>query len=96
MSTEVESDNVTKFKEGLNSLNEGLGSFKENAAKYGHAAAEEIEHLRGRLGEYQERSQEFLDVLSEFVKENPQHAAILAATTGLGIGLILGLLLRRN
>ncbi len=94
MSTEVESTgNAARIKD---SLNASLGTFKENASKYGQAAAEEIEHLRGRLGEYQEKSKEMLDTISAFVRENPQHAAMIAGATGLGIGLILGLLLRRN
>ena len=96
MSTEVESDNVRKLREGLNTLNEGLGSMKENAARYGQSAAEEIEALRLKLNQYQDRSKELLEVLAEFIRENPQHAALLAATTGLGLGLILGLILRRG
>jgi len=57
-------------------------------------AGEEWDHVRDRLSVYGEGADEFIDAVARYIKENPQRSAIIAGATGLGIGLIAGLILR--
>lgn len=57
-------------------------------------AQESLEQLKGKVAVYREGADEFIDALALYIKENPQRAAIIAGVTGVGLGLILGLLLR--
>lgn len=72
----------------------GKRLFDGRAAELGHQAREGVQHLRERVGVYQEGATEFLDSLALYIKENPQRAAIIAGASGLGLGLLLGLLIR--
>ncbi|MBE7437222.1 MAG: hypothetical protein HS115_02115 [Spirochaetales bacterium] len=88
MSTEVENMNLDQMKERFMHL-------RENAAAYGNKALAEMEELRKRMLVYGDDAREFLDATSEYIKQNPQRATMLAAGVGVAAGLILGLLIRR-
>jgi ElaB/YqjD/DUF883 family membrane-anchored ribosome-binding protein len=70
------------------------GRLKEKVQMARQKAGEEWEHVRERLSVYGEGAEEFIDSLARYIKENPQRSAMIAGAAGLGIGLILGLLLR--
>ncbi|MBW7857634.1 MAG: hypothetical protein H3C43_04920 [Leptonema sp. (in: Bacteria)] len=70
------------------------GRIKERVQHAKQRAGEEWENVRERISVYGEGADEFIDSVGRYIKENPQRSAIIAAASGLGAGLILGLLLR--
>lgn len=70
------------------------GRIKEQVQHAKKRAGEEWENVRERISVYSEGADEFIDAVGRYIKENPQKSAIIAAASGLGAGLILGLLLR--
>ncbi|MFN3605062.1 MAG: hypothetical protein ACK4UJ_10165 [Leptonema sp. (in: bacteria)] len=67
---------------------------KQKYEKFKSKAEEEWGHLKEKIQVYGEGAEEFIDSLGRYIKENPQRASIIAASLGLGLGLILGLLIR--
>lgn len=68
-------------------LRAGIGHMKEEAAQLG-------EKLKERVTVYKEGASELLDSASEYIKEHPQKSAMIALGVGVGLGVIVGLLLR--
>lgn len=68
-------------------LGQRLGHMKDEAVQMGHKVKE-------RMTVYKEGASEFMDGMSEYVKENPQKSALIAMGAGVGLGIIIGLLLR--
>ena len=89
MSAEMESneDAVTRLKDSVQTL-------KEDVAELQNRASARLNDLKEKGQVYREKGGEVIDSLGEYCKENPQQAAIVAGATGLGIGVILGLLMR--
>lgn len=89
MSTEIESneDAVTRLKDSVQTL-------KEDVADLQSRASARLNDLKEKSQVYREKGGEVIDSLGEYCKENPQQAAIVAGAAGLGIGVILGLLMR--
>ena len=73
---------------------EGLNKFKEEASHLGDRAKEELGKLKDRASVYKEGANEFLDAAAAYIRENPQRSVLIAAGTGIGLGIILGLLMR--
>lgn len=72
----------------------GYESVKNEAAHLRERAGEGYQHMKERVAVYGEGAHEFIDAVGQYIKENPQRSAIIAASAGLGAGLILGLLIR--
>lgn len=99
-----EKSQVQEGSPGMDSASTGAGAASEQGAEHsffdgragrlGHQAREGVQQFRERVGIYQEGATEFLDSLALYIKENPQRAAIIAGVSGLGLGLLLGLLVR--
>ena len=85
--TEAHDDNVTRLKETVQSL-------KEDVAELQNRASAGLRDLKEKGQEYRQMSGEVIDSVAAYCKENPQQAALIAAATGLGVGIILGLLMR--
>ena len=85
--SEQESSVASKVKSGYQSV-------KSEAAHIKERAGEEYQHLKEKAAVYGEGAQEFIDAVGQYIKENPQRAALIAASAGLGMGLLLGLLIR--
>lgn len=67
---------------------------KEEASKLSDKAREELQKLKEKASVYKEGATEFLDAASTYVKENPQRSMVIAGVAGIGLGVIIGLLLR--
>lgn len=52
--------------------------------------------IKDKMQVYGEGAEEVIDAMSRYIKENPQRASIIAGLIGLGIGFILGMLIRGN
>ena len=77
-------------------IREGLHHIEEKAEAFRSRAAEGVQQVRTRAGAYQAGASEFIDSLALYVKENPQRSAAIAACAGVGLGVIIGLLMRRR
>lgn len=84
---DIEKEASTKIKEGYENL-------KEEASQFSEKAQEGVKYVKDRMGKYQENSKEFLDDMSDYIKENPQQSALIAGGVGAVFGIIFGLLLR--
>ena len=80
MTSGTDKDTAHKIKEGIQSL--------------GADAGEKFNELREKMMVYREGANEFFDSMADYIKENPQKSAIIAGSIGMGIGVILGLLMR--
>ncbi len=67
---------------------------KQKYEKLKSKVGEEWDQVKEKMHVYQEGAEEFIDSVGRYIKENPQRATIIAASIGLGVGLILGLLIR--
>jgi ElaB/YqjD/DUF883 family membrane-anchored ribosome-binding protein len=75
-------------------IKENLKHIKEDASHYAERAGEGIREFREKMHVYREGANEFLDSMSTYIKENPQRSALITGGIGLGLGIILGLLMR--
>ncbi|MDH5654495.1 MAG: hypothetical protein OEZ34_01190 [Spirochaetia bacterium] len=80
MATEAEKETAKKIKEGIQTLSSD--------------AEKQFNELRDKMMVYREGANEFFDSMAEYIKENPQKATIIGSSIGLGLGIILGLLMR--
>ena len=83
---------------GANSekLKQGYENLKGQAQKARARAQDTYEQARARASVYGEGAQEFVDAAGQYVKENPERSTLIAGVTGLGFGLLLGLLIGRK
>lgn len=77
-------------------LKQGYEQLKGQAQKARARAQETYEQARARAHVYGEGAQEFVDAAGQYVKENPERSTLIAGVTGLGFGLLLGLLIGRK
>ncbi|MCB1165876.1 MAG: hypothetical protein KDK37_05275 [Leptospiraceae bacterium] len=77
-------------------LKQGYEQIKGQAQKARARAQETYDQARARAAVYGEGAQEFVDAAGEYVKENPERSTLIAGVTGLGFGLLLGLLIGRK
>ena len=75
-------------------IKDGIHHIEERAQQLGQRASESVQQVRERAAAYQAGASEFLDSMAVYIKENPQRSAMIAAGMGLGLGVIVGLLLR--
>ena len=75
-------------------IKDGLHHIEERAQQLGQRATEQAQHVRERVSVYQAGASEFLDSMAVYIKENPQRSALIAAGMGVGVGIILGMLMR--
>lgn len=80
---------VKKIKDNLENL-------EKKVKDMGRKAAGSAVKMKANAAHYQDEAAELLDSLAKYIDENPQKATIIAAATGLGIGIIVGLLLRNR
>jgi len=80
MTSETERDTAKKLKESFQSMGAG--------------AEEKFNDLREKMMVYREGANEFFDSMAEYIKENPQKSSLIAGGVGLGLGVIIGLLIR--
>ena len=80
MSSGFDKDTAKKIKEGMQNL--------------GSEAEQQFNELREKVMVYREGANEFFDSMAEYIKENPQRATLIGGSIGLGVGIILGLLIR--
>lgn len=86
------------------SLSEELQNLKNKAKKItGKAREEYLEHvsdlkekLKQVTGETSEKAKQIIDQTGTYIKENPQKATLISLGVGVGLGLVIGLLLRRK
>ena len=93
---ETTEDTTTLDQETTSKLKEGLMNVEEKAARLGQKATEKMDNIKTRAVVYQQTTGEFIDALAEYIKQNPQRSALVAGATGVGLGIIVGLLLRRK
>lgn len=70
------------------------GRLKEKYHQVRARAGEEWSNVRERLSPYGEGAEELIDSVGRYVKENPQRSVMIAGAAGLGLGVLVGLLLR--
>lgn len=86
--TEEQSGGIgSKFKDKYENV-------KNEAAHLRERAGEGYQHMKERVSVYGEGANEFIDAVGQYIKENPQRSAMIAASAGVGVGLVLGLLIR--
>ena len=68
-------------------LKEGIENIRDEAS-------EKFSKVREQAMVYREGAHEFLDSVSDYIKENPQTASMIAGAVGMGIGMIFGMLIR--
>ncbi|MCB1306950.1 MAG: hypothetical protein KDK30_02160 [Leptospiraceae bacterium] len=83
-----------EHNEENNRLRESIKQLKKDAADIQHRARQNLHDLRDRAQGYQESAREIIDEIADYCNENPQKAALIAAATGVGFGLVLGMMLR--
>ncbi len=79
-----------------NRIKETIQNFQGKAAVGAARAGESIENMREKAAVYQQGAEELIDSLGAYIKENPQRSAVIAAGVGIGMGVIVGLLLRNR
>ena len=77
-------------------LKQGYENLKGQAQKARARAQDTYEQARARASVYGEGAHEFVDAAGQYVKENPERSTLIAGVTGLGFGLLLGLLIGRK
>ena len=87
---------MSKTEEYQHKMKEGVDHLKEEAAHLRDKAEEGYRYVRERAQPYQQEAHEFIDSVGKYAKENPQTAAMIAGAAGMGIGIILGMLMRGN
>lgn len=75
-------------------VREGIQHLEERAQQFKERASEKAQQVRERVSAYQAGANEFLDSMAVYIRENPQRAALIAAGMGVGVGIILGMLMR--
>ena len=80
-----------RFHESVQHLKEGANQFGDRAQE---SFNEGWREFRNRASVYQGEANEFLDELAKKIKENPQQSALVAGAVGVGVGLVLGLMMR--
>lgn len=80
MSSTTDKMSTAKLKEGMEHLRD--------------EASEKFSKVREQALVYREGAHELLDSVSDYIKENPQTAAMIAGAVGMGIGMIFGMLIR--
>ena len=89
MPTEAENS-----EDAVGRLKDSVQSLKADVAELQDRASAGLRELKEKGQVYREKSGEVIDSVAEYCKENPQQAALIAGATGLGVGVILGLLMR--
>jgi len=84
MASDIDKDTAKRIKEGI----------KEGIQSLGAGAGEQFNELREKVMVYREGANEFFDSMGEYMKEHPQKSSLIAGGIGLGVGIILGLLMR--
>ncbi len=61
---------------------------------------EQVSDLKERIkqfgGEAGEKAKQVIDSAGEYIKENPQKSALIGLSVGVGLGVIIGMLIRRK
>ncbi len=70
------------------------GRLKEKYQQIKAKAGDELSNVRERMAVYGEGAEEFIDSVGRYVKENPQRSVMIAGAVGLGLGVLVGLLVR--
>lgn len=81
--------NIEPENQKLNDINKSDHTTEEKIT-------EKLEQLKNQAAEYQEVAGEIFEAVSEYVKKNPQRAAVYAGLGGLTLGIIAGLIIRRK
>lgn len=90
MNTEIQEN-----PEKVANIKETLENLKHDALEIQAKAKETLNELKDRSQVYQETAKQALDQAAEYCNENPQKAAAIAAAAGIGMGVILGMLLKK-
>lgn len=81
-------------------LNEAIDladrNFREAAKRIEQAMREGMEQLRNRAEPYTESATQQIDEAQKYVVERIKERPVIATLTGLGVGLLLGLLMAAN
>ncbi len=92
MAAQVE--NSENNEDAMTRLKDSVQSLKADVAELQDRASAGLRDLKDKSQVYREKSGEVIGSVAEYCKENPQQAALIAGATGLGVGIILGLLMR--
>lgn len=61
---------------------------------------EQVSDLKERIkqfgGEAGEKAKQVIDNAGEYIKENPQKSALIGLSVGVGLGILIGMLIRRK
>jgi ElaB/YqjD/DUF883 family membrane-anchored ribosome-binding protein len=71
-------------------------NFREAAKRIEQAMREGVDQLRTRAGPYGESASQQIDEAQKYVVERIKQRPVVATLTGLGVGLLLGLLMAAN
>jgi ElaB/YqjD/DUF883 family membrane-anchored ribosome-binding protein len=71
-------------------------NFREAAKRIEQAVRDGVEQLRTRAGPYGESASQQIDEAQKYVVERIKERPVIATLTGLGVGLLLGLLMAAN
>jgi ElaB/YqjD/DUF883 family membrane-anchored ribosome-binding protein len=78
-------------------LNEAIDladrNFREAAKRIEHVMRESVDQLRTRAEPYRESASQQIDEAQKYVVERIKERPVIATVTGLGVGLLLGLLM---
>ncbi len=81
-------------QEDISTLKQKYEELKQKYEVLRSKAGEEWSHIKEKMHVYGEGTEEFIDSVGRYIKENPQRSTIIAASIGFGIGLILGLIIK--
>jgi ElaB/YqjD/DUF883 family membrane-anchored ribosome-binding protein len=81
-------------------LNEAIDladrNFREAAKRIEQVMRESVDQLRTRAEPYRESASQQIDEAQKYVVERIKQRPVIATVTGLGVGLLLGLLMAAN
>ncbi len=83
-------------QEDISVLKKKYEELKQKYDQLREKLGEEWVNIKDKMQVYGEGAEEVIDSISRYIKENPQRASIIAGLLGLGLGFILGMLIRGN